>query len=328
MTVLTDTQVVTASGGLVELGYSEIMSIVTVSSTTEGASGTSVIPALTVVCDGSPVLVEFCAGRVDAPSNASGNTVITNLLYDGANQGRLSLTGSGSNAQVVAPVFASFRITPTAGVHTFAVTAFRSNANGYVWNDNNGRAFLRVSKIVQATQWPAVTTGTIICTSSTRPASPFVGQQIYETDTSLSYTYSGSAWVQTGNLGAWTTFTPQLRTGTTNIASTNNYGRYIVQGKTVTAQAKVTATAVGTASGVLKLSIPTGVATQGGEAATGSFLVKDTGTAYYTGVALFEEVGYVSGQAYGGGGTMGANTPAMTIAVGDVVSYAVVYEIA
>ena len=126
---------------------------------------------------------------------------------------------------------------------------------------------------------------------------------------------------------AWTAFTPQLRTGTTNVASTNNYGRYLVMGKLVIAQAKVTATAVGTASGVLKLSTPTGVATQVVEAAIGSYLVKDTGTAYYTGVALFEETGYVSGQAYGGGGTMGANTPAMTIAVGDVVSYAVVYEI-
>ena len=195
MTVLTDTQVVTASGGLVELGYSQITSTVTVSSTTEGASGTSVIPALTVVCDGNPVLVEFYAARVDVPANASGNTIITNLLYDGANQGRLTVTGSGNNAQVLAPAFASFRITPTAGVHTFAVTAFRNNANGYVWNDSNSRAFLRVSKIVQATQWPAVTTGTIICTSSTRPASPFVGQQIYETDTSKSLIYNGTAWV-------------------------------------------------------------------------------------------------------------------------------------
>jgi len=320
--------VVTASGGLVELGYSQITSIVTVSSTTEGASGTSVIPALTVVCDGSPVLVEFCASRVHAAANAAGNITVTNLLYDGVNQGRLSLTGTGSNTEVIAPAYTAWRMTPSAGSHTFAVTAFRTNANGFVWNDSNGRAFLRVSKIVTATQWPAVTTGTIICTSSTRPASPFAGQQIYETDTSLSYTYSGSAWVQTGNLGAWTTFTPQLRTGTTNVASTNNYGRYIVQGKMITAQAKVTATAVGTASGAIKLSIPTGTAVNGADATIGAYLIKDTGTAYYTGVAGIVEAGYVSGQAYNSADNMGANTPAMTIAVGDVVSYSVTYEIA
>ena len=173
--------------------------------------------------------------------------------------------------------------------------------------------------------------GPIYATTAARDAaitSPFVGQRAFISGTLINTQYNGTAWVEVAPIGTWTTFTPQLRTGTTNVASTNNYGRYIVQGKTVTAQAKVTATAIGTASGVLKISIPTGVATQGVEAAIGTYLVKDTGTAYYTGAAVFEEVGYVSGQAYGGGGTMGANTPAMTIAVGDVVSYAVVYEIA
>lgn len=48
---------------------------------------------------------------------------------------------------------------------------------------------------MQATQWPAVTTGTIICTSSTRPSAPFEGQQIYETDTKRSWTRVGTQWV-------------------------------------------------------------------------------------------------------------------------------------
>jgi hypothetical protein len=33
-----------------------------------------------------------------------------------------------------------------------------------------------------------------VCTSSTRPASPFEGQAIYETDTDLSLVWNGSAW--------------------------------------------------------------------------------------------------------------------------------------
>ena len=33
-----------------------------------------------------------------------------------------------------------------------------------------------------------------VCTSSTRPASPYVGQCIYETDTSLAKVWDGSAW--------------------------------------------------------------------------------------------------------------------------------------
>jgi hypothetical protein len=34
-----------------------------------------------------------------------------------------------------------------------------------------------------------------VCTSSTRPASPFEGQMIYETDTDTLLVYNGSAWV-------------------------------------------------------------------------------------------------------------------------------------
>jgi hypothetical protein len=36
-----------------------------------------------------------------------------------------------------------------------------------------------------------------VCTSSTRPASPFEGQYIYETDTNRTLVYDGGAWVMT-----------------------------------------------------------------------------------------------------------------------------------
>lgn len=34
-----------------------------------------------------------------------------------------------------------------------------------------------------------------VCTSTTRPAAPYDGQMIYETDTKISLVYNGSAWV-------------------------------------------------------------------------------------------------------------------------------------
>ena len=34
----------------------------------------------------------------------------------------------------------------------------------------------------------------VVCTSTTRPASPYEGQEIYETDTDRKYVYDGSAW--------------------------------------------------------------------------------------------------------------------------------------
>lgn len=43
-----------------------------------------------------------------------------------------------------------------------------------------------------------------VCTSSTRPASPFEGQVIYETDTDLVSVYNGSAWKSIGRVTAST----------------------------------------------------------------------------------------------------------------------------
>ena len=37
-----------------------------------------------------------------------------------------------------------------------------------------------------------------VCTSTTRPATPYEGQVVYETDTDLAYIYDGSAWRYAG----------------------------------------------------------------------------------------------------------------------------------
>jgi hypothetical protein len=50
----------------------------------------------------------------------------------------------------------------------------------------------------------------ITCTSTTRPTSPTTGMTIYETDTALYRTWSGSAWEFGFKSGAWITYTPVL----------------------------------------------------------------------------------------------------------------------
>lgn len=193
MTTLTDTQVITASGGLVELGYAEIASL-TVTTTQQSVTN----GPITVVCDGSPVVIEI-SGMATVPQ---GNQLNLALYRDGSyiNQYWLYRYNGYPTAVGDYPSLTRwYRDTPSAGTHTYEVKAFASNTSGTITINNNPSFQTRVSKIVQATQWPAVTTGTIICTSSTRPAAPFPGQKIYETDTKKELTYDGTSWTQPWN---------------------------------------------------------------------------------------------------------------------------------
>jgi hypothetical protein len=195
MTVLTDTQVITASGGLVELGYVERTTDATSTATTLAAASNLFSTNLTFVADGSPVMVEFFGPRWVNSSTSFGKISLVN--GSGTEIGLLTLL-AGSSQEDTSP---KYRYTPSAGVQTLNVKMVSYDGTTVTMAAGAGGAgvivpmFLRVSKIVQATQWPAVTTGTIICTSSTRPASPFVGQVIYETDSGRSYIHNGTAWV-------------------------------------------------------------------------------------------------------------------------------------
>ena len=198
MTTLTDTQVVTASGGLVELGYLERTSNLSLSTGISPATSELVIGSISAVCDGSPVEIEFFASDC-TPASGSGNYLAFSLYVDGVEHTQVWGFFSNQAASLdYKPVFLKRRIVPSAGVHTFAVRAYSVAAGGFIEMRPGGAdrapGFLRVSKIVSATQWPAVTTGTIICTSTTRPASPFEGQEIYETDTKKQLTYDGTGW--------------------------------------------------------------------------------------------------------------------------------------
>lgn len=63
-----------------------------------------------------------------------------------------------------------------------------------------------------------------ICTSTTRPTSPYEGMVIYETDTDLAYVWSGSAWIRIytqpvttkGDIATYSTTPDRLSVGTNN----------------------------------------------------------------------------------------------------------------
>ena len=96
-----------------------------------------------------------------------------------------------------------------------------------------------------------------VCTSSTRPASPYDGQVIYETDTNRTLAFNGSTWDILSDMGAWTAYTPTVTSSGGSITTVGAVSAVYQQvGKTVFVNFSVAITTVGTASGQLLLTLP------------------------------------------------------------------------
>ena len=129
--------------------------------------------------------------------------------------------------------------------------------------------------------------GKIVCTSTTRPTAPFEGMDIYETDTDFEYTYSGSAWVSTAQLGAWTTYSPTLgQPGAVTYTAT--YARYQKIGRMVTVSVFLTVTGTGNAATKVTVSLPF-TAVQAANMAVGSgMIVESSPAATLPGIVLID----------------------------------------
>ena len=128
-----------------EFGYDQITTNVTVSSTTE-ASGNTVISCAAHTFDGAPVVAEFFTPRVECGS--TGFVIV--CLFEGATElGQLAVHNTTSGS---ASGRGSLRFTPTAGSHTYTVTAFRVNNNGTIHAGSGGTAavvptYIRFTKV-------------------------------------------------------------------------------------------------------------------------------------------------------------------------------------
>ena len=142
----------------------------------------------------------------------------------------------------------------------------------------------------------------IICTSTTRPLTPFHGQRIYETDTKCDVIYNGSAWVcitpksavvATSQTTASLTYVDLTTAGAsvscvtgtsaivtvcaqiTNSAAATNYASYAVSGATTIAAADaIAAIVVASAANVPNLSASTTQIITGLTAGTNTFTMK------------------------------------------------------
>jgi len=133
MTSLSENTVVTTSGGLVELGQVEGNFPSNSITATNAATAQTLMGAVTVVCDGSPIELEvFLAGA--RPDLGAGNRQLyLTLLIDGTRVlDQFGLVITPAAGDVYRPTTIKRRMTPTAGVHTYEVRAYVGAGTGYI----------------------------------------------------------------------------------------------------------------------------------------------------------------------------------------------------
>jgi hypothetical protein len=179
MTSISDTNVVNAPGGLVELGFAIAPASTTVTATSIGSAHQ--LGSVTFVSDGSPILVEFSAGVVSPPT-ANSSLIFVALEVDGSTTNRIywiSFRNSASAGNYLdQSAYAQERLVLSAGVHTIRTLAWCSGGtNGVVHSGGNySPAITRVSKIIQASQLIVQTPNAPLVTSL--PSNAIDGQEV------------------------------------------------------------------------------------------------------------------------------------------------------
>lgn len=147
-------QLRTAAAIPAELAYGTLTTTVSVTSTVE-ATGTTIVTAPSISVDGSTtILVEFFSNDVRLPTGASDNMVIS--LFEGATQiSRIAtLQPAAITQQTILAVNGRYRFTPSAGSHTYSVTARVSSTTGSPQvnggtggTSGNAPTFIRITRV-------------------------------------------------------------------------------------------------------------------------------------------------------------------------------------
>lgn len=139
---------VTGGGGSSEIGYSEITSSVTITSTSS-ASPTTIIDSGSLTFDGNPVIAQFFAAQVLCDTNNYGDVVVF-TLYDGSTFVAIFWTARSLSTVTknIVPCAAAFRFTPSSGSHNYIWGAYASStigAPGVVAGTGSGGGFMPAS---------------------------------------------------------------------------------------------------------------------------------------------------------------------------------------
>lgn len=134
-----------------ELSYVEKTSDTTIN-TTSDATAVTIVTADTVEFDGKPVLIEFFSVEAQPP-DADAGALVFNLYQDGADIGRVWVTRTVAAENGGGGVFATRRMSPTAGPHTYSIRCWRSAGipNGLVLGGVGGAgvnmpAYIRITR--------------------------------------------------------------------------------------------------------------------------------------------------------------------------------------
>jgi len=143
MTSLSENTVVTTSGGLVELGQNST-DRTNVAVTGTSTSNATELVATTIVCDGSPIIIEFQCGMSVTNGEYLSFGVWVDGVYTATFEGSLAVAGRS-------PISAWSRLVPTAGAKTISIRWWKwsgGTSTSYI----EGMCRVRVSKIIQASQ--------------------------------------------------------------------------------------------------------------------------------------------------------------------------------
>lgn len=169
--------------------------------------------------------------------------------------------------------------------------------------------------------------GPIYATTAARDAaitSPFVGQRAFISGTLVNTQYNGTAWVEVGPIGSWTSYTPTL-TQSGAVAKTVGYARYVQMGKIVSVQVILNITGTGTASNAVEVGLPV---TASSTSFIGSAYLLDANVNNYVGICQLATTTTVTLYASASGNTPMGITPNFAFANGDQVRVSITYEAA
>lgn len=162
--------------------------------------------------------------------------------------------------------------------------------------------------------------GVGVVTSGARPAAPYEGQVIYETDTDKLLVYTGAAWVEMAPAGAWSTYTP----ANTNITVGNGVqsASFTRLGRLIHARYKLTWGSTTAFGGAVQVGLP--AAEVGGLTVVGNAWMLDSGTGEFIGIARVSAASAVF-VITSAGSTVNATTP-HTWATNDILALNMTYE--